>query len=534
LLAVSRLVAESYKVTLEASTTECSPVEAVYFTIRVEPAESGRATLYLYDEKGELVWIEDVSISNGVGTSSRIYIGATWSEWVRGVAEYKGYRSNEVVVTIKWPPKGTYDIVLRASKTTDILEGEIVRFEMTVSPSVDTVLRLYAYTITGELIAEYTVYVTGGHGSTSLVVSVIGTALRWVARDRYGNTSNTVETYVRTEYTITLEADKTEVEKDEAISFHITVDPPATYYVTLEAYVQEKLAFSTSVRVVNGRGEYMTVPSKIGDYVRWRVVDKYGNVSNDVYTRVKGAPPPALTLSASKTSDIERGEPVVFTIRVDPPMSGICKLQAYSDFELTDKRFEVNVSVVNGVGSTVVVPSEIGDVLYWIAVDFGVKSNIVVTRVKGAPSPPTYTLTLMVDSEREKYVDVGEPVTFTLQVSPAVSYTCKLQAYIDPDLKRLLKEFTIEVINGVGVKTLVPSEVGDVVYWIAVDPYLNKSNTVITKVKAPPPPTPPPPAPPPAPPTPPAPTIPLPWWAIVGIAGCVVTGITVYAILTRK
>ena len=94
---------------------------------------------------------------------------------------------------------------------------------------------------------------------------------------------------------------------------------------------------------------------------------------------VQVAKPSAIYLQASKTSGIEEGEVVTFTVSSPEPVDFTATLHAYVSGRLAG---EWKVHVVNGVGSIRLVPSVIGTVVDWQAEAFGLKSNVVTTRLR--------------------------------------------------------------------------------------------------------------------------------------------------------
>jgi hypothetical protein len=194
-------------------------------------------------------------------------------------------------------------------------------------------------------------------------------------------------------------------------------------------------------------------------------------------------------LSASKTKDIRPDEVVTFTLKVSPAVTYVAYLHAYVEGNVIGVW---NMNVINGVAKIDLVPSALADSIDWIAMDaYGNRSNTVTTTLMGAAAPPSaplgaYSLTLSASKTRN--IERDEVVTFTLKVSPSVTYVATLYAFVSG---REVGRWSMYVADGVASIALVPSLLGGSVDWYAVDTYGNKSNTVTTTLKGVAPPAPP-------------------------------------------
>jgi phage tail protein X len=385
-------------------------------------------------------------------------------------------------------------ISVTASKTT-ILPGEIVRFTGYADPVEDIIMDAY---VEGVRIAECTIYLkTLGINYIDIKPSLYGDVVVFYPRGAESGATAppiTITTVVSPPgtYSLTLSASKTkDINPGEIVTFTVTSSPPANLRATLYAYVGGVLVAEYGVSIVNGVGRESLVPSELGNVVDWQVEDEYGDRSNIVTTEVKTAPPGtySLTLSASKTKDIRPDEVVTFTLKVSPAVTYVAYLYAYVEGKVIGVW---NMNVINGVAKIDLVPSALADSIDWIAMDaYGNRSNTVTTTLMGAAAPPsappaTYSLTLSASKTRD--IERDEVVTFTLRVSPAVTYVATLYAFVSG---REVGRWSMYVADGVASIALVPSLLGDIVDWYAVDTYGNKSNTVTTTLKGVAPPAPP-------------------------------------------
>jgi hypothetical protein len=278
---------------------------------------------------------------------------------------------------------------------------------------------------------------------------------------------------------IKVTASKTTIEPGEIVRLTGYADPLED--IVLDIYVNNvRVAIQYIYLETLGINYIEVKPSIWGDVVTFMPYGWRSGEKGEPVTVTTVTPPPAvytLSLSASKTS-IQAGEYVTFTVKVSPAVAYGVKLNAYVD-GVWKGSWDIFTDST-GVGSVLLQPSAVGNVVDWQAVDaYGNKSNTVtVTTV--TPPPAVYTLSL--SANKTSNIESGELVVFTVKVSPAVAYTVKLNAYVKGVWKGYWYVYTDS--SGVGTITLVPSVVGDVVDWQAEDEYGNKSNTVTTSLKA--------------------------------------------------
>jgi hypothetical protein len=276
---------------------------------------------------------------------------------------------------------------------------------------------------------------------------------------------------------ISVTASKTTIQPGEIVRFTGYADPVED--INLDAYVGGvKVAEYTIYLKTLGINYIDIKPSLLGDVVVFYPYGATSGATASPITITTVVSPPAaysLTLSASKTRDINPGEIVTFTVTSSPPANLRATLYAYVGGVLVA---EYGVSIVNGVGKETLVPSELGSRVDWQAEDeYGDRSNIVTTEIKTAP-PAAYSLTLSASKTRD--IERDEVVTFTLRVSPSVTYVATLYAYVEG---REVGRWNMNVVDGAASISLVPSLLGSSVDWYAVDAYGNKSNTVTTTLK---------------------------------------------------
>jgi hypothetical protein len=280
------------RVTVDKTTV--LPGEIVTFTGYADPLEDIRLDAYV---GGSLKAIYTIYLKTlGIDTLSIIpsMLGDVVVFQPTGVES--GAKADPITITVTVAPPAEYKLTLSASKTRDILPGEVVTFVGTSEPPANLRAALYAY-VSGRVVGIYGFSIVNGYGSAGLVPSELGNVVDWKLVDEYGDESNTVTTYVVVapvgRYSLSLSASKTEnLEPDEVVEFTLVVSPKATYAVQLKAFVKDTLSGVWNINVIDGVGRIGLVPGRIGDIVDWVAEDEYGDRSNKVTTYVKGAKPP--------------------------------------------------------------------------------------------------------------------------------------------------------------------------------------------------------------------------------------------------
>jgi len=357
------------------------------------------------------------------------------------------------------------EVSLTASKT-EVLPGEIVVFTTRVSPAKSVAYTLKAYDSAGKLTGMWNgITDTTGVDAVRLVPSMIDAEFSTWQSEAEGVLSNVVKVTVKLTPTpptsITLDASNTAPKPGEIVTFRATTTPAVTETATLYAYVSGIRKGMWSLPIVDGVGQVQLVPSEIGDVVDWKVVDFYGVESNVVTTRVytPPTPPERLVLAVSNpTPDV--GELVTFTVTTEPPVTESSTLYAYIGGAV---KAEWHLPIVDGVGSEVLVPSEVGDVVDWKVVDsFGVESNVVRTTVGAPPPPPPTKGTLKVDA----YAD-GE-VAASVLVGGVGTYETPFSLDLDPGTYTL--KATYDTQTDTKTATVKEGETTSIVFHFSLPP----------------------------------------------------------------
>jgi len=235
-----------------------------------------------------------------------------------------GAALDKVEFTIKplaAPPPPPSEVSLMASKTEDVLPGEIVEFTTTVSPAKSVDYTLKAYDSTGKLTyTSYEVTNDAGVGTVRLVPSVIDPKFSTWQSESEGKLSNVVKVTIKLTPTpptsITLDVSNPTPDMGEMVTFTATTEPPVTESTTLYAYVGGAVKGEWHLPIVNGTGTIRLVPSEVGEVVDWKVVDSFGVESNVVRTTVSEPPPPPATKGTLKVDAYADGEPVAAEVEI--------------------------------------------------------------------------------------------------------------------------------------------------------------------------------------------------------------------------
>lgn len=195
---------------------------------------------------------------------------------------------------------------------------------------------------------------------------------------------------------IKVEADKTMIKPGEIVRFTGYAEPVED--IIMDVYVNNVKVAEYTIYIETLGINYIDLkPSILGDVVSFKPYGaKSGEEAEPITITTVTAPPGAykLTLSASKTSDIETGELVTFTVKVEPAVAYGVKLKAYIKGEWKGVWDVFTDS--SGVGSIELVPSVVGNVVDWQAEDaYGNRSNTVTTTLKGVSPPMAWAVPLL-------------------------------------------------------------------------------------------------------------------------------------------
>ncbi len=190
--------------------------------------------------------------------------------------------------------------------------GETVKFTGSADPVEDISMNVYD-ALTGLPVAVYTIYLkTHGIDYRSLKPGLLAPTVQlWKSvgvdtRTEGPEHTITIQKVVPPDLTITLSANKTNIEPNDIVTFSVQTNPAATYTVTLEAYVGGVREGFWRVPITDGYGIKQLKPGEIAAVVEWIVKDDDGNISNMVTTTVSAAGPPVGKINAIRMQDVAR------------------------------------------------------------------------------------------------------------------------------------------------------------------------------------------------------------------------------------
>jgi len=169
-----------------------TPSEIVKFTGSADPVED--IILDVYNEADTQIASFTIYLkTHGINYVNLIpgILPAVQQTW-RFHGKDTGSEAPSVVIAIQQEVPPEISIALSVDKTV-VKPTDIVTFTITTAPSATYTVTLEAY-VNGVLSATWRVPVTDGVGTTRLVPGEIGDVVDWVAKDDFGNQSNTVTT----------------------------------------------------------------------------------------------------------------------------------------------------------------------------------------------------------------------------------------------------------------------------------------------------------------------------------------------------